>query len=51
MANNLEKMTGLLYDSIVEKLYPLGDHVLPIRLTALAACGASVEIALYYHRL
>jgi len=25
---NLEKMTGLLYDSIFEKLLPMGDHVL-----------------------
>lgn len=42
--DNLEKMTGLLYDSIVEKLYPLGDHVLAYPAHGFGSpCGASVE--------
>lgn len=41
---NLDKMTGLLYDSIVEKLYPLGEHVLIFPAHgAGSACGESME--------
>lgn len=42
--DNLEKMTGLLYESIVDKLYPLGDHVLAYPAHGFgSACGASME--------
>lgn len=41
---NLEKMTGLLYDSIFEKLLPLGDDVLVMPAHgAGSACGQSME--------
>lgn len=41
---NLEKMTGLLYDSVVDKLYPLGEHVQVLPAHGFgSACGASVE--------
>lgn len=41
---NLEKMTGLLYESIFEKLLPLGDHVLLLPAHgAGSACGDSMD--------
>ena len=41
---NLEKMTSLLYDSIFEKLLPLGDEVLMFPAHgAGSACGESME--------
>ncbi len=41
---NLEKMTGLLYDSVFEKLMPLGDEVLVFPAHgAGSACGESME--------
>ena len=41
---NLEKMTGLTYDSIYEKLLPLGDHVLMFPAHgAGSACGESMD--------
>ncbi len=41
---NLEKMTGLLYESVFEKLLPLGDHVIlcPAHGTG-SACGESMD--------
>lgn len=41
---NLAKMTGLLYDSVFEKLLPLGDHVLfcPAH-GAGSACGDAMD--------
>ena len=42
--SNLEKMTGLLYDSIFEKLLPLGDEVLMFPAHgAGSACGESMD--------
>ena len=41
---NLDKMTGLLYDSVVNKLLPLGDHVLLFPAHgAGSACGESMD--------
>lgn len=41
---NLEKMTGLLYESVFEKLLPLGDHVLMCPAHgAGSACGESMD--------
>ncbi len=41
---NLEKMTGLLYESVFEKLFPLGDHVLMCPAHgAGSACGDSMD--------
>ncbi|MDP3386675.1 MAG: rhodanese-like domain-containing protein [Eubacteriales bacterium] len=41
---NLEKMTGLLYESVFEKLLPLGDHVLLCPAHgAGSACGESMD--------
>lgn len=41
---NLEKMTGMLYDSIFKKLLPLGDHViLSSAHGSGSACGGSIE--------
>ena len=41
---NLEKMTGLLYDSVFKKLLPLGDDVLVFPAHgAGSACGDSME--------
>lgn len=41
---NLEKMTGLLYDSIFEKIFSLGDDVILMPAHgAGSACGASIE--------
>lgn len=41
---NLEKMTGLLYESVFEKLIPLGDHVLICPAHgAGSACGDSMD--------
>ncbi len=41
---NLEKMTGLLYDSIFEKLMPLGDDVLVFPAHGPgSACGISMD--------
>ncbi|MBP2027511.1 hydroxyacylglutathione hydrolase [Acetoanaerobium pronyense] len=41
---NLEEMTGKLYDSIFEKLFPLGNHVLLFPAHgAGSACGGSIE--------
>ena len=41
---NLDKMTGLLYDSIFEKLLPLGDQVLLFPAHgAGSACGESMD--------
>jgi hydroxyacylglutathione hydrolase len=41
---NLEKMTGLLYESVFEKLIPLGDHVLLCPAHgAGSACGDSMD--------
>lgn len=41
---NLEKMTGLLYESVFEKLLPLGDHVLLCPAHgAGSACGDSMD--------
>lgn len=41
---NLEKMTGLLYESITEKLFSLGDHVLAFPAHGHgSACGSSME--------
>lgn len=41
---NLEKMTGLLYDSIFKKLLPLGDEVLMFPAHgAGSACGESMD--------
>mgnify|MGYP001180861860 FL=1 len=41
---NLEKMTGLLYDSVFEKLMPLGDHVLVLPAHgAGSACGSNMK--------
>ena len=42
--DNLAKMTGLLYDSVVDKLFPLGDHVVLCPAHGFgSACGASME--------
>ncbi len=42
--SNLEKMTGLLYDSIFEKLLPLGDEVLMFPAHgAGSSCGDSMD--------
>lgn len=42
--SNLEKMTGLLYDSIFKKLLPLGDEVLMFPAHgAGSACGDSMD--------
>lgn len=41
---NLDKMTGLLYDSVFEKLFPLGDGVLLFPAHgAGSACGDDME--------
>lgn len=41
---NLEKMTGLLYESLFEKLLPMGDHVLLCPAHgAGSACGESMD--------
>lgn len=41
---NLEKMTGLLYDSVFDKLLPLGDHVLLFPAHgAGSACGEAMD--------
>lgn len=41
---NLEKMTGLLYESVFEKLLPLGDHVLLCPAHgAGSACGDAMD--------
>lgn len=41
---NLDKMTGLLYDSIFEKLFPLGDSVLVMPAHGVgSACGETME--------
>lgn len=41
---NLEKMTGLLYESVVEKLMPLGDQVVMFPAHgAGSACGESMD--------
>lgn len=41
---NIEKMAGLLYDSIFEKVFPLGDHVfLCPAHGAGSACGENTE--------
>jgi len=41
---NLEKMTGLLYESIFEKLLPMGDHVLLCPAHgAGSACGLAMD--------
>ena len=41
---NLNKMTGLLYESVFEKLLPLGDHVLLCPAHgAGSACGDSMD--------
>jgi hydroxyacylglutathione hydrolase len=41
---NLDKMTGLLYESVFEKLLPLGDHVLLCPAHgAGSACGESMD--------
>ncbi|MBV1757675.1 MAG: MBL fold metallo-hydrolase [Dethiosulfatibacter sp.] len=41
---NLEKMTGLLYESVFEKLLPMGDHVLMCPAHgAGSACGESMD--------
>lgn len=41
---NLEKMSGLLYDSVFEKLLPLGDHVLLCPAHgAGSACGDAMD--------
>ena len=45
---NLDKMTGLLYDSVFEKLLPLGDHVLLLPAHgAGSACGDSMDEKLF----
>lgn len=41
---NLEKMTGLLYDSVFNKILPLGDHVLLLPAHGPgSACGDSMD--------
>jgi hydroxyacylglutathione hydrolase len=41
---NLEKMTGLLYESVFEKLLPMGDHVLMCPAHgAGSACGDAMD--------
>ncbi len=41
---NLTKMTGLLYDSVVDKLMPLGDHVVILPAHgAGSACGEAMD--------
>ncbi len=41
---NLEKMTGLLYESVFEKLLPMGDHVLLCPAHgAGSACGDAMD--------
>src|SRR5699024_2019407 len=41
---NLDKMTGLLYDSIFEKIFSLGDDVILMPAHGSgSACGASIE--------
>ncbi len=41
---NLEKMTGLLYDSVYNKLLPMGDHVLMCPAHgAGSACGDAMD--------
>lgn len=41
---NLPKMTGLLYESIMEKIFPLGDHVLLCPAHgAGSACGTAIQ--------
>lgn len=41
---NLDKMTGLLYDSVFEKLMPLGDQVVTLPAHgAGSACGDSMD--------
>ncbi len=41
---NLQKMTGLLYESVFEKLLPMGDHVLMFPAHGVgSACGDSMD--------